>query len=218
MTAPKTKKQLAQRRSMGNRVKALIIGGCTAALMVGGSLAFFTDMDQVQNDFTIADSLKIQVVEPNWNPQNAQGLAPLATVAKDPAVKNVSGVPAWMVAQVKVPVATVMVVNDQGARVEKTNAELFTYTLNTDGWTELGQPDVDGGFATHTYLAKNSVAVGGSTPNLFDQVQLINLVEGQLKGDALNQQIDVVGYGIQTEGFDSASAAWTAYQKQNAVA
>lgn len=199
---------------IGNRAKALIIGGCTAALVAGGSLAYFTDFDIVQNDFQVADSLDIKVVEPSWDPDNAKGLVPLATVAKDPAIQNVSGVPAWIVAQVEVPVADVTVVGENGGTEEVMNAELFTYALNTDAWTESGSPKIQTGYAVHTYLAKASVPVGEKTPNLFDQVQLINLVEGQLTGDDLNQQINVIGYGVQKEGFSNAADAWEAYRNQ----
>ena len=215
MVARKTSSKRKGAAHLGNRAKALIIGGCTAALVAGGSLAYFTDFDSVQNNFQVADSLDIQVVEPNWDPDNAVGLAPLAKVAKDPAIQNVSGVPAWIIAQVEVPVADVAVVNESGSQESRKNAELFTYTLNASGWTESGSPQISNGYAVHTYLAKSSVNVGEQTPNLFDQVQLINLVEGQLTGDRLNQQIVVKGYGIQTEGFSSAADAWTAYQKQN---
>lgn len=213
----KTTKKIHGKGSVGNRVKLMIAGGCTAALVAGGSLAYFTDFDSATNNFQIADNLSIQVVEPNWNPENAKGLAPLATVAKDPAIKNVSGVPAWMIAQVQVPTANVTVVGENGRKQSLTNAELFTYTLNTAGWTEAGAPTVSGGYTTHTYFAKAPVQVGGQTPNLFDSVQLINLVEGQLTGADLNKQINVLGYGVQAEGFSSASAAWTAYQNQNKV-
>ena len=53
---------------------------CVLAVVCTGTLAYFTAKDTVTNDFTIADGIKVKVVEPNWNPDEAVNLLPTQTV------------------------------------------------------------------------------------------------------------------------------------------
>lgn len=212
-----------QKRS---KAKALITAGVAGALMVGamGTFAYFTGTDTVENVFTVSEGLadKIEVVEPAWDltdddgngvPDAAENLVPLQTVAKDPAVKNGSDVPTWCFAQVKVPTANVSLVGEDGTPVEAASHELFTYTVN-EGWTESGDPVVADGYTTHTFLYGSQVAPGASTPAVFDDVTLVNLVEAQ--GTSGPDKITVDGHAIQAEGFADAATAWAAYSAQNA--
>ena len=208
------------------KAKALITAGVAGALVVGamGTFAYFTGTDSVENVFTMSEGMtdKIEVVEPAWDltdadannvPDAAENLVPLQTVAKDPAVKNGSDVAAWVFIQVKVPTAEVSVVGEDGAPVAAASHELFTYTVK-DGWTEHGTPTVADGYTTHTYLCDAQVAAGATSPALFDDVTLINLVEAQ--GTSGADKITVDGHAIQAEGFADAASAWAAYSAQNA--
>ncbi len=208
------------------KAKALITAGVAGALVVGamGTFAYFTGTDTVENVFTMSEGLadKIEVVEPGWDltdedangvPDAAENLVPLQTVAKDPAVKNGSDIEAWCFVQVKVPTAEVSVVGEDGAPVAAASHELFTYEVN-EGWTQSGDPVVADGYTTHTYLCDAQVAAGATSPALFDDVTLINLVEAQ--GNSGADKITVDGHAIQAEGFADAASAWAAYGAQNA--
>ena len=207
-----------------NRAKALIVGGCVAAVAVSGAYAYFTDTDTVSNNFSVASALDIDVVEPSWDdatdtdgdgtPDFAENLVPTQAVSKDPKVVNNAGAEAYAIIQVSVPMANVKTIGADGSVQAAQNQELFEYTVNS-GWTEYGQGTVsaDGKFKVHTYIANNTVAVGASTGTLFDEVKLINLADDQFSGDT---HIDVTGIGIQKEGFANGTEAWEAYQKQNA--
>ncbi len=61
-----------------------------AALIVGQSLAYFTDNDEVTNTFTVGD-LDIEETEPEWDDQtDGKNLTPGSTKYKNPTVKNVT--------------------------------------------------------------------------------------------------------------------------------
>ena len=217
--------QAADAEQKHTRVKQMIAAGVAGALLIGtmGTFAFFTGTDSVSNKYSISDGLqdKITLTETNWDttdddgngiPDAAEKVVPTQTLAKNPVVNNESDVSAYLMAQVKVPTASVKVVQEDGS-VEATASshELWTYTVNS-GWTETGTAFVKDGYTVHTYLYNPAVAAGASSAAVFDDITLINLAEGQgLTAD----QVDVIGFGIQEEGFDNAAAAWDAYVKQN---
>lgn len=220
-----TKEQGKLKKMLKNGKKpiaACLLAGCMAMAGIG---AYFTGTDTVENKFTVSGDLqdKITVVEKEWSelpdedgdgiPDAAENMVPLQTVVKDPTVQNDSEVETWLFAQVKVPVANVAVVGEDGAPEEAASHELFTYTVNA-GWTEQGEAVVADGYATHTYLYNAKVAAKGATAKVFDSVTLINLAEAQ--GTSGEQTVTVTGMGIQAEGLDTAAAAYAAYTAQNA--
>lgn len=201
---------------------ACALAGCMAVAGIG---AYFTGTDTIENKFTVSGDLKdkITVVEKEWSelpdengndiPDAAENMVPLETVVKDPVVQNDSEVETWLFAQVKVPVANVSVVGEDGTPTEKADHELFTYTVN-EGWTEQGSAVTADGFATHTYVYNTKVAAKGATAKVFDSVTLINLAEAQ--GTSGEQTVTVTGMGIQAEGLDTVADAYAAYTAQNA--
>lgn len=196
-----------------NLKKATCTTALASLLAVGGVMAYLTSTDAAENDFSLAEKIEISVVEPNWVEADAQGMLPTMTVSKDPAVKNISDVEGWIAMQVEVPTMNVKLVGDTAAA----NHELVTYSVN-EGWTETGTASFDAttGMTTHTYLYKDALAAGNTTKSLFDNITLINLVEGQISGDDLNQSLNVRGYAIQSHGFSDVDSAWAAYLGQNA--
>ena len=54
-------------------------------LIIGGTLAYFTERDAVINTFA-AQSIDIIIAEPNWDPDNGVGMRPGYTIMKDPTV------------------------------------------------------------------------------------------------------------------------------------
>lgn len=208
-----------------NAKMAVIVGGCCAALAVGGALAFLTDTDSVTNRFNVVDALQIDVTEPGWDglpdededgiPDAAEETTPGETFTKDPRVTNTSGVEAWIFARVDIPVETVRVIEEDGTVSESAATELFSFTKNAK-WTQMGDVVMsdDGDTASYWFKYDDKVGVGQSTGTIFDTITYANVVEGELSG---NRELDVVvtGYGIQTEGFDTADEAWEAYAEQN---
>ena len=200
-----------------NRLKMVVLGGCTAAIVVGGSLAYLTATDNVKNEFNVEAALteKITVIEPNWDPKNGVNIVPTQTVPKDPQMKNESDIPVYAIMQVSVPHAKVTTAAADGTPKASVAQDLFTYTVNS-GWSEVGTGALasDGKHMVHTYLLDSQLPAGATSKTVFDRVTLVNAIDGELDGQKL--AIDVNGYAIQAEGFSSASDAWNAYQKQNA--
>ena len=191
---------------------------------VGGAIAYFTDSEEKTNTFTIGN-VDISLSEPDWVetdttpangvPDAAENLMPGQTVLKNPIISNESTKnPAYVFAKVVVPCTT-----------ETTPQEIFTYTINTDKWTELTGSAVactSGGNATHVYyygtsgtLAELAKAAADDTPTptdkaVFDSVTVRSTLEGDEGLDG-NKSIVVTGYGIQTEGLASSVPAtvWT---------
>ncbi len=193
-------------------------------VVVGGAVAYFTDVDEKTNVFTIG-SVNITLTETNWDttdttpangvPDASEGLMPGETVAKNPAIDNESTKnDAYVFIKVVVPCTT-----------ETTPQEIFTYTINTDTWTELTGSAVactSGGTATHVYYygtggtltvlakASNDTTPTSTSKAVFDNVTVRNTLKGT-EGLSGNKSIVVTGYGIQKDGLASVVPAtvWT---------
>lgn len=203
--------------ALNNKTKVLLLGGCAAALAAGGTLAYLTASDSAINEFSITEGLKdnIEVIEPSWDPEDAKDMIPTETVAKDPQLVNDSTVDAYAIMQISVPHKNVITASEDGTLQQAASLDLFTYQSNP-AWEELGSGTLseDGTKMIHTYLYSGILAAGETTESVFDEVSLINVIDGQI--DGMDLTIDVDGFAIQAEGFSSAADAWSAYQKQNA--
>lgn len=197
-----------------NKLKTAIICVCTATIAVGGSLAYLTATDEATNRFTVTKALAIDVIEPNWQESNGSNISPAQTIPKDPQVQNKSDVPVYAIMQVSVPHARIATADADGTVHAAASQDLFTYALNP-GWSEHGQGSLseNGECMVHTFLLGEELAPGKTSPALFDAVTLVNAVNGQIDGKELS--IDVTGFAVQAEGFDSAADAWSACVNQN---
>lgn len=183
-----------------------------AILVIGGLLAYFTDVtEEKTNTFTLGN-VKITLTEPNWDAASDPGanIAPNKQVAKDPTITNTGTNDALVFMKVVVPYATVKKVGDTTATAQ----ELYTYTKNS-GWVEVGTAEIDntnhtithvfayGTASTMTPLSKNSTA------KLFDNVTLIN-VENTSALSGITLDIKVKAYAIQKETLETStpSVVW----------
>lgn len=99
--------------------------------------AYFTDMDGVTNTFTTG-KVDIDVEEPDW-PGDQTDLVPGDIIAKDPQITSKASTPSFVYLQVKVPVASVTMVNDDGTRTEKKEHQLITYGCGETADTISGE-------------------------------------------------------------------------------
>ena len=124
--------EMTQKKNTG---KAIVAGGLACALGVGGMLAFFVDTDTATNAFKIGEDLDIEVVEPQWNPENAKDLVPTQSVAKNPMLVNATSYKAYMWADVVCPWALVKCADEYGAVEDAAQARgLFELTGLSDKW------------------------------------------------------------------------------------
>lgn len=176
----------------------LIAAVLTAILLIGGASAFFTDRETAVNNFTVGD-VEVGLDEPSWNPDEGRDITPGKVIPKDPVLTNEGANPAYVFLKVTVPTADIVTSAADGSKEQKALKELFTYSVN-EGWTEIDKEQNDGGnsyiYAYGTDSAMTILNKGEKTPALFDNVKLINIIEGQIDGEALSLPVD--SYAIQT--------------------
>lgn len=195
--------EMIKEQKSGSMKKAVVAGVLACTLAIGGVFAYLTATDTVTNNLSVATDLSIEVVEPGWHEADAQDMLPGATVTKDPKIVNTSGVDAWAVAEVKVPVVD--------------GQELYTLNNIPAAWQEQDSAVVADGVATHTFFYNGTLAANGETPAIFDSVTLYNFDSGFIGEGQTAQQIVVTGHAIQKSAFDTVSAAWSQYQTDQAA-
>ncbi len=126
-----------------NKRKTIAVGIVLALiLIIGGTIAFFTDKDTETNVFTIGDGVDIEITE-QFTATDAQGIHPGQVVNKAPSIQNVGTVPAFVYAEVVVPCYA-----STGTTV---NTPLYTFTPNA-GWYLLNTSEIDTTAKTISYV------------------------------------------------------------------
>ena len=206
--------------------KTWLITICTAVLLMAvtvGTLAFLTDRDEVKNTFTVGD-VQIKLDETKvengvaTNERTTDGnnyhLIPGKTYVKDPTVTVLQG-------SEEAYVRMLVTVSNRAALDEifETHELVLTDIFkNFNAAWVLTDTDRSGAdtivyefrYET-TVTAKDAEA---KLPALFTEIA----VPGEVTRDEMQSiaglSITVVGEAIQAETFDSADAAWAAFDKQ----
>ena len=173
-------------------------------LLIGGMIAYFTDEKTVTNVFTLG-SVEISLTEPGWDASNGLNITPGKTVAKDPTITNTGAMPAYVFAEVKVPMTT-----------ENPSREAFTYSVNS-GWVELSSPTspvTANGYTTHIYAygtssAMTPLAPSAATPAVFNSVALQSVTSSSVIPVDNNRQfqVEVKGKAIQANDLGVSAPA-----------
>lgn len=189
----------------------------TLILIIGGILAYFTDVDTKTNSFKMGN-VSIKVVEEKWEGTETNpvvDIVPNQIVNKDPKIENTGSTEVYAFIKVEVPYANVVVGDDAAA-----DTELFTYDLN-DGWVEVGPSTKDdqAKTVTHVYAYVDSTNTSElkaleptekTTSAVFDTVKLVDIKEtddGNSTIQGADLEIEVSGYGIQTTDLGTDSKA-----------
>lgn len=198
--------------------KSKVIAAASVLLLVfivGGLIAFFTDTDTKTNTFTVGD-VEISLDEPSWVdtdadddgvPDDAEGLMPGDSVAKDPTITNTGANDAYVYAKVEIPCTS-----------DATAEEIFAYTINS-GWYLMTNGSCTNGTATKIYAYSNgttmtalpSTSGSNTTPALFNNIALNSTIDGTETGLNGNKNVVVTGYAVQTTGLTGTtpSAIWS---------
>ena len=193
----------------------VLVVSLTAAIAIGGTLAYLTDRDSEANVFTTGD------VNIDLNEDFEQGstLIPGVDIEKEPTVTNAGPNDAWVWTTVAVP---------------KNLASVIDFDASGEGWKAWTEDTatIDGEeYVLYTILHEEALAVGDETTALFTKVTLDKTVDidpdGQwhtvVGGTATdlgwnnadgNPVIHVSAYAVQKEGFDTVGEAYAAYQTQ----
>ena len=200
---------------MKKKILSIALVVAVIAIMVSGTLAYFTAEDEVTNTFTIG-SVKIEVVEDFEEPE---AMIPVVTVDendpnyidKDARVKNTGDNAAYVQMYVAIPKA----LDDVGAFV--------VVDANTGNWTtraSAGTAVLDGvTYNVYLYRYTAQLAVGAETSDaitaayLAPQLDYQNgkfvmngmVIENYTPGESID--IYVSAQAIQAEGFADYNAA-----------
>ena len=202
---------------MKKKILILALAVALIAIMVGGSLAYFTAGDEVTNTFTIG-SVKIEVVEDFQEPQT---MIPVVTpdesdpnyINKDARVKNTGDNAAYVQMYVAIP----KVLDDVGA--------FIVVPAEEGGWydpVKAGEAEIDGlTYNLYLYRYADSLAPGDETPNAITAAYLApeldydhdtnrfvmngTVIDAYVPGKSIS--IYVAAQAIQAAGFDGYDSA-----------
>ncbi|MCI6675871.1 MAG: SipW-dependent-type signal peptide-containing protein [Clostridiales bacterium] len=202
--------------------------------VVTSVFAYFTDKDKQTNTFTIGD-VAIDLKEENWDalprsedtnndgkitnddiPNEAKHMYPTQEIEKDPSVVNQGSNSAWVYLQVTVPKAEVIAADKDGNRLnggKAASTQLYEYRADDTEWQLLKENKQAVNANVYLYGVKAPVASGNQTVPLFENVTLVNLIEGQLDPNSI-QMIDIKAFAIQSDNTGTNMEAWSKYVNQ----
>lgn len=184
----------------------------TAALAVGGTLAYLTAQDTVTNTFTVGN-VQIKLDEAKANPDgslvanadrvqaNSYKLLPGHTYNKDPQIHvDANSENCWLFVKVENGIAAI-----------EDSSNTIAAQMTAKGWTAVS--------GTTNIYAYGSIVAGGTSVDVFDSFKINGAVIGGEKpttpvegalylADYANAQIVVTAYAIQADGFEDAADAW----------
>lgn len=160
----------------------------------------------------------MEVTEPEWVPVNGEQLVPGSVTAKDPTAVNTGKNDAWIFLEVQVPVKTISVVDPvTRKKQEAKKTALFSYEVK-EGW-EMVEQSLGDDWDTYVYGYHEIVKPGEKTTELFEEVTLVNYLEGQLdETDTLTMPIEAMAIqmNVCAEGA-SLTEIYQQYLKQKAA-
>lgn len=200
---------------MKKKVLTVALVVALIAIMVSGTLAYFTAEDEVTNTFTIG-SVEIEVVEDFEKPEH---MIPVVTVSesdpnyinKDARIKNTGKNPAYIQMYVAIPKAL-------------DDAEAFIVVdANNSDWTDrvsAGTATIDGvTYNVYLYRYTKELAVNAETSNAITAAYMAPeldyqngkfvmngiVIENYTPGESIN--IHVAAQAIQAQGFADYNSA-----------
>lgn len=206
------------RAQIKKNLPAVLAAAMVFTAASGTSYAFLThSVGSLVNKFT-PGSIEVDLTEKSWDETKARNLLPRDVVSKDPVATNTGKNDSWIFLRVDIPVKNIRTVDETTKRKSAfADTELFTFEAD-DGW-ELVSHEVSGGYAHYVYGYKQVVKPGASTTALFDEVKLVNYLEGDLdKGTKLTIPVETVSIQSNVENADKGlSAVYKEFLAQEAA-
>lgn len=166
------------------KAAALLLGLSVFAISSGAASAFLTAYPQELQNVISMGSVDVRVTEENWKPETAENLLPGEVISKNPVAANTGKSDAWIFLHVTVPVKMIRVVDEAtGEAAAAAPVELFSFTAAPE-WTLIGRTPGDIS-VEYVYGYPQIVAGGEKTSALFEEVCLVNYLEGELAKEEL---------------------------------
>ena len=196
---------------MKTKSKALLLTLCAVLLVaasVMGTMAYLTSTDEVQNTFTVGQ-VQITLDEKdtdNSTPDadrdkaNAYHLLPGNEYEKDPTVHvNAVSEDSWIFVKVENGIAAF----EAATSTEENGYKSISDQITANGWTAL-----DG--VANVYYKPYTKSDTGSDLIVFSNFKIADTANDVQGWATLNATVNITAYAVQKDGFDTASAAWTA--------
>ena len=180
---------------MKKKLTAVALVVCMLAIMlVGASLAYFTDKTEVEKNVFTVGNVDITLTEPNWDAEGSEDapeVYPGEKLAKDPTVTNVGANPCF----VRISVTGLDCLKDACGKTTG-DATLITIEGLSSDWVKYG----DYYYYTKVLPAdnKDTEAVEGVTPACFTGIRMPTaLVNGAAD---VEFSVDVYAEAVQAQG------------------
>lgn len=196
---------------MKTRSKALLLTLCAVLLVAAsvlGTMAYLTSTDEVTNTFTVGQ-VQITLDEKdtdNSTPDadrdkaNAYHLLPGNEYEKDPTVHvNAVSEDSWIFVKVENGIAAF----EAATSTEENGYKSISDQITANGWTAL-----DG--VANVYYKPYTKSAIGSDLIVFSNFKIADTANDVQGWATLNATVNITAYAVQKDGFDTASAAWTA--------
>lgn len=175
---------------MKKKIIALALVLCLVAVaVVGGTLAYFTDEDNAENEFTVGN-VDIDLTEPNWEAtgkEEAKDAYPGEPLAKDPTVTNTGKNPCF----VRVSVSNLDQFGDAGMIIYRTD---YVDNALSSEWTYYE------GYYYYHKEGNGVLPAGATTDALFDQI----VIPVGVTNNAETEPIEVIAQAVQAQGARSS--------------
>jgi len=183
----------------------LIVGA-----VIGTTLAYLTDTESVKNTFTVGN-IEITLTETTGAEYK---MIPGQPITKNPVVTvDDTSEACWLF--VKMDEAITPQTTDSSYSGGKSFDDFLTYTM-ADGWIELDATNHPGVYyreVTDSDVDQPFVVLKDDTVSVLPEVT--KAMMDHLTNANANPTLTVTAYAIQKAGFNTAAAAWKAYNDQN---
>ena len=199
---------------MKTRSKALLLTLCAVVLVIAtvfGTMAYLTSTDEVVNTFTVG-SVKITLDEAKVTTDgkpvedaervkaNAYHLLPGNEYEKDPTVHvNAVSEDSWIFVKVENGIAAF----EAATSTEENGYKSISDQITANGWTALNG-------VANVYYKPYTKSDTGSDLIVFSNFKIADTANDVQGWATLNATVNITAYAVQKDGFDTASAAWTA--------
>ena len=196
---------------MKTRSKALLLTLCAVLLVTAsvlGTMAYLTSTDEVQNTFTVG---QVQITldekdtdhstpDADRDKANAYHLLPGNEYEKDPTVHvNAVSEDSWIFVKVENGIAAF----EAATSTEENGYKSISDQITANGWTALGG-------VANVYYKPYTKSATGSDLIVFSNFKIADTANDVQGWATLNATVNITAYAVQKDGFDTASAAWTA--------
>ena len=191
---------------MKKKIMAAALAICMmATLVVGMSLAYFTDTDSKTNTFTVGN-VDITLTEPSWlgdTSEDAVRLIPGKTIAKDPTITVAQGSQtAYTFMKMELSADFLELITDWATAQQVTDPKAVI-----GAWfTSATSPKIMAMGSDYVILGVLSPKAAGDSVKYFDAVTVPGTVTQDMIKANGTYTINITAYAIQAEGFVGENA------------